>query len=524
MKTPALGDQLMQRILSAPLLIVGALVLGAQPAQAASEFTCPNVLQIGSGQTGAHCVLGLNKSKVIELPRPAKDVLVSNPAIADAVMRANNRIYITGLAVGQASIFIFDRDNKLMINLELDIERDITGIEATVNRLIPGANIKVQLINDNIVLSGTVKSAVDAKRAADLADAFANGGQNSQPQQDRGKSTGGGGGVVIVGDEQPEKKSSIVNLISIEGQEQVMVKVTVAEMQRSIIKQLGIDLSAGSASAGLVTAAVSNNNFPINSTMQGSSGLSLTGPNGIGATLRALEQTGLMRTLAEPTLTAISGESASFLAGGEFPVPTGRSQDSTTITFKPYGVALAFTPVVLSEGRISLRVKTEVSSLSMDGSFTGPGTYCGVDSSTGACSASNPRTFGGPVTLPSLRVRRAETTLELPSGGSMVMAGLLQDDIQQAISGVPGLKNLPVLGALFRSRDFQKRETELVIIITPYMVKPTARSALARPDDGFNTPNDASANFLGRLNRMYGVQGKPDPKATYQGRVGYIYE
>jgi pilus assembly protein CpaC len=219
-----------------------------------------------------------------------------------------------------------------------------------------------------------------------------------------------------------------------------------------------------------------------------------------------LEQEGLYRTLAEPTLTAISGESASFLAGGEFPAPSGVDNSGTvSVTFRPFGVSLAFTPVVLSEGRISLRVRTEVSELSQDGALTLGNDFAAA-------------------TIPGVKVRRAETTLELPSGGSMIMGGLLQDNIRQAITGQPGLMKLPVLGTLFRSRDFQRSETELVIIVTPYLVSPTAVSALARPDDNLNAPSDAASNFLGRLNRMYGHQGAPAPQGSYRGRYGFIYE
>ena len=225
--------------------------------------------------------------------------------------------------------------------------------------------------------------------------------------------------------------------------------------------------------------------------------------NSINGVLRALDETGMIRTLAEPTLSAISGESASFLAGGEFPVPTGidTTTGSASVTFKPFGVSLNFSPVVLSEGRISIHVKTEVSELSSEGEITVSG-----------------------ITVPSLKVRRAESTLELPSGGAMVLGGLLQDRVRQSIDGFPGLKDLPVLGTLFRSRDFQRAETELVIIVTPYLEKPVATSALARPDDGFGVASDATSDFLGRLNRVYGSVGHPAPAGSYRGTYGFILE
>ncbi len=302
-------------------------------------------------------------------------------------------------------------------------------------------------------------------------------------------------------------------MLSIEGEDQVHLKVTVAEVQRNIAKQLGVDVS-GSLDAGIVANIATSNPFGVtnkalsSNVIGGGYGAS-TDANHLRLSIQALEQTGVIKTLAEPTLTAISGENASFLAGGEFPVPTGRDQDgNVTIQFKPFGVALGFTPVVLSEGRISLRVKTEVSELSADGSFTLTGSG------------------GNDLTIPGLKVRRAETTMELPSGGSMVLGGLLEDSVRQSIGAVPGLGKLPVLGPLFRSRDFQRNETELVIIVTPYLVTPVPRSALATPDQGFAPASDAQSILLGNINRVYGVNGGNSPDASYQyrGNFGFIFE
>ena len=232
--------------------------------------------------------------------------------------------------------------------------------------------------------------------------------------------------------------------------------------------------------------------------------------NQANSSIQAFESVGLVRVLAEPNLTAVSGESAKFLAGGEFPVPTG--EDNTgrvTIEFKPYGVGLGFTPVVLSSGRISLKISTEVSELSQSGSFT---------LATGQASS---------LTIPSLTVRRAETSVELPSGGAMMIAGLLQEETKQDIDSVPGLQSLPVLGALFRSRDYQEGETELVVIVTPYLVNPTNPSNLQTPADGFQVANDAETDLLGRMNKTY--HAPPAAAATttahgYQGPVGFIIE
>jgi pilus assembly protein CpaC len=453
--------------------------------------------------------LGLNKALVVDLPRDARDVLISNPSIADAVMRTPRRMYLTGVAIGQASIIVFDRAGQQIVSLDLEVERDNSTLERMLRRLIPGSDIAVEIVSDNIILSGIVRTASDARKAQDIANIFANGGANVQTAGSGSSSTGGeAGGVAIAvstgGNEPPT--SSVVNLITIEGEDQVHLKVTVAEMQRNIAKQLGINLAGAFNSGNFVSSILTDNPFAIAN--KALSQTRLTGGyykndnSALVGSLQALDQTGMIKTLAEPTLTAISGESASFLAGGEFPVPTGRDQDgNVTIEYKPFGVSLGFTPVVLSEGRISLRVKTEVSELSSEDNLQLDG-----------------------ISLPSIVVRRSETTVELPSGGSMVMAGMLQDNIRQSVSGFPGLSRLPVLGTLFRSRDYQRKETELVIIVTPYLVKPVSRTALAKPDDGFAPAGDGPANFLGRINRVYGIEGKPAPAGAYRGTYGFIFE
>lgn len=238
----------------------------------------------------------------------------------------------------------------------------------------------------------------------------------------------------------------------------------------------------------------------------------------LGATLTALERIGLVRTLAEPNITAISGESAQFLAGGEFPVPVGRDRDGNiTIEFKPFGVGLGFTPVVLSEGRISLRISTEVSELSNEGAislgatpqFDGQGNVIG--------------TTGG-LTIPALSVNRTQTTVELPSGGSLVIAGLIKEETRQAMDSVPGIDRLPVLGALFRSRDFANNETELVVLVTPYLVDPANPGALEEPGEGFVAASMASNIVLGRLNRVYAAPGAQVDRRGWTGPVGFVLE
>jgi pilus assembly protein CpaC len=304
----------------------------------------------------------------------------------------------------------------------------------------------------------------------------------------------------------------------VRGRDQVMLKVTVAEVRRDIVKQMGVDLSA---SMNYGTAIVSFNNtnpFTANNTpLVPGNALSATGLTkglpSVTATLRAMETAGVVRTLAEPNLTAISGESATFISGGEFPIPTGVTCQTTTagavgqcvqtVSFKKFGISLNFTPVVLTEGRISLRVMTEVSEISPENALTG-----------GA----------GGTTIPSIKTRRAETTLEIPSGGSMAMAGLIQEQTKQAVNGLPGVDQLPVLGALFRSQDFVNNQTELMVIVTPYIVRAVAQSELSRPDDGFAPVSDSASTLLARINRIYGIAGRVEPVGSHQDNFGFIID
>ena len=236
----------------------------------------------------------------------------------------------------------------------------------------------------------------------------------------------------------------------------------------------------------------------------------------MSATLRAMERAGVIRTLAEPNLTAISGESANFLAGGEFPIPAGYTCDpqtkncQTQIQFKKFGVGLNFTPVVLSEGRISLKVLTEVSELSNDNALTLVQSVSSTQTQT--------------QTIPSIKTRRAETTLEIPSGGTLAMAGMIQEQTKQQLNGMPGLMNIPVLGALFKSRDYINRQTELMVMVTPYVVRAVAQKDLSRPDEGFADANDPSTTLLGRFNRLYGAPDAKAPPAPYRGNVGFILD
>jgi pilus assembly protein CpaC len=437
------------------------------------------------GQMNARFLsLGVGKSIVIDLPRDIKDVLVADPKIANAVIRSAQRAYIIGAAVGQTNIVFFDSAGQQIAAYDIAVKRDLNGVRAALKATLPNADIQIDGLGDGVVLSGTAASPIEAQQASDLAARLV-------------------GGV-----------DKVVNSIAVRGRDQVMLKVTIAEVQRSIIKQLGIDLAANMNYGTAVVKFNNTNPFTANSApLVGTNALttSFGSTPTVQATLRAMESAGVVRTLAEPNLTAISGESATFISGGEFPIPTGVTCQTTTggaigncvqtVSFKKFGISLNFTPVVLTEGRISLRVMTEVSEVSTENALTG-----------GA----------GGTTIPSIKTRRAETTLEIPSGGALAMAGLIQDQTKQAINGLPGLSTLPILGALFRSRDFVNNQTELMVLVTPYIVRAVAQKDLSRPDDGFAAASDPQADLLGSINRIYGVPGRVEPARNYRGTYGFI--
>ena len=509
------------------VLMAGTGLSGIKTATAGS-----NLVTVGPTQRDSQRIkLGLNKSIVIDLPTDAYDILVANPAVADAVTRTARRIYLFGKAVGETNIFVFGPNGEQIASLDLQIERDVAGLEDYIKRFIPSSDIKIELLNDNVVLTGTVDTPLDSKRAVDLATIFVSGGEATTGQYSQTASGGSSdSGVDINNPDQERRVSQIVNLLQIIGEDQVTLKVTVAEVSRTVFKQLGVNLIAGGDSNGISWGAIAESSFGLGKPLS-ATGLAF-GTSVIDGYVNAMEQAGVMKTLAEPSLTAVSGEKATFKVGGEFNLVTGRTSAQSNqnqtgeVTYDveklEYGIGLEFIPVVLSPGRISLKVRTSVSEPTTEGSVAfeaGPSSK-----SRGLLSYLDPRTNMPGTNMLSIRKRLADTTVELPSGGSMMIAGLVRDDVRQAIQGVPGLSKIPVLGTLFRSRDFVRNESELVIIITPYLTKPVARSALAKPDDNFNPASDGAGMFLGRVNRVYGTMKTDRPNGQYHGMVGFIYK
>ena len=555
-------------------------VSDAMAARPALNEASAKVMTISTrgGVTRQRLTLSLDKAAVVELDVDARDVLVSNPDLVDAVVRTPRRIFLLATKVGQTNAFFFDAQGKQILALDIRVEKDVVDLAGLMKSAMPNSAIQVQALNDSVVLTGQVASALESSRAAELAAKF-------------------------TGD--PKK---VINMIGIAAGQQVMLKVRIAEMDRNIAKQFNVNVGAAAKLGGVPMTAATSNPFGLmgralsdmsggqigqmcpgqffpqttqsvasnlltgNNTVQSiingttaatartaitgyttqavtnpltgavtfvqvpvdqlsnvvsngtnlgntatqtitsgmptvQSNINSTNPicaNNAQGILQALEQVGLVHMLAEPNLTAVSGETAKFLAGGEFPVPVSRDRDGNiTVEFKQFGVGLSFTPVVVAPGRISLQLSSEVSELSNTGSFLLAAGSQGLS-------------------IPALSVRRTQTTVELPSGGSFAVAGLMQHNTKQVIDGFPGVKDLPVLGALFRSRDFADNQTELVVLISAYLVEPNAESAFSAPTDGFIAPTDPETLLLGRLNAVYKKKDEKPVQAQASAPVGFV--
>jgi len=440
-----------------------------------SSYAAAGYLRISSNQIGKeHRVeLGLNKSLVVELPAAAKEVIVSNPSVATAIVRTKHRAVIQGVSLGDTNILFLGANGRPISVLDVTVQQSGKGLQSTIARLLPGSAIQVQTLNGQLVLSGTAKSADDVNKAVSIAGQFAGG--------------------------NPE---SVVSVIDVDGAQQVMLKVTVAEVQREIVKQLGIDLSATLSAGGLTSTLTSAPSLGGVSSVVAPNNLNSVfglGALSIDATIKALERRGALRTLAEPTLTALSGAQAEFLAGGEFPVPTGFDDGEIIYTFKKFGVNLAFTPTVHSGNMISMEIETSVSEMNVEGGYT-----------------------VGSVTIPATKERKAKSSVKLKTGSTLAMAGLIEDKQRQQFNEIPGLGKIPVLGALFRSRDFIRSETELLILVTPYLTEAGREEDFDLPTDRLTFADDASAYFLGRMEKMYGVG--EGAEGELKGSIGFVLD
>ncbi|MDH5748091.1 MAG: type II and III secretion system protein family protein [Rhodospirillales bacterium] len=415
--------------------------------------------------------LSLNKAQLIDLPLPARDVVIATPGIADIIVKTPRQAYMVGKAFGETNVFFVGNDGNVILHLAVRVEPELKSALKSIHSYLPKTSIKLEGVNGSVVISGTAPTPKDASDALGILKRFI-----------------------------PEG-TEIINMVRISGDTQVMLQVKIAEMERSITKKLGFNTT--------LDGNILGEPFNMTSTVSPATVISgAVGINtlGIGApTFNTLETHGLLKTLSEPTLIATSGETANFLAGGEYPTVSGIATDSGTPTYtlKTFGVALSFTPVVMANNQINIRIQTEVSRV----------------------SAENQLTLGDGTVISGTANRRASSTVMLASGGSLMIAGLLEDKDVTTMTGAPWIKNLPILGALFRSHDFINNRTELVIMVTAYLIRPPKKGRqLALPTDGFVSPADSDLYLLGRLHKQYGKGENFDSFPNFLGPIGYMME
>jgi pilus assembly protein CpaC len=489
------------------IICLAAALLAMTPAASARAADAGDSLRASgvSDAAGERLQLGVGQSVIFDLPEEAGEIYVGDPGVANAIVRSARRIYISGVANGQTSIFALARDGRRIAVVQVSVGRAVAELSALLNTAIPGNQIHVRTVENTIILTGSVASAEEAQKALDIANGFVNDSAASGASGTSISISNGSSGAAPGASGGAGKSSSaqgrVINALTIRGIDQVSLRVTVAEVRREIIKQLGVNLS-GSGPNGSFTL---ENPFAVNGAITTSEGILnwAKGNQNFSATLQAFERQGVAHTLAEPTVTAVSGETAKFVAGGTVPIVSGQSCSggacTPTLVQQPYGVTLGFTPVVLSDGRIQLRIATEVT----DVDYSTQVSYAGIS-------------------VPGFRTRSNTTTVELPSGGSVASAGLISTQTEQAINGFPALMDIPVLGALFRSRDYQRNETELLITVTPYIVHPIDPSQVVRPDQNFQDASDPQSWFLGRVNRIYSTSQSLEPMPGYSGKIGFI--
>jgi pilus assembly protein CpaC len=448
----------------------GGALLAAQPALAQ--------VSVATGVGAGELDVPVNKSQVLKSDRPYTRALIGNPDIADIVPISDTSVYVLGKKTGTTSLTLYNRDNLIAV-VDVVVGPDVVSLKRQLSELLPGDEISARMSNDSVILEGMVRNAVDADRAMQIADTYSPG--------------------------------KVVNLLSLGSAQQVMLDVRFAEVNRSALQNLGLSwgilggktnavigngasLSSGKTTTTTttdpVTGAITTTTEPGDATLHLGSIVNSFGiisrtfrafGSNFDVTLDALESKGAITTLAEPTLVALSGETASFLAGGEFPIPVSQSSGSNggnsaiSVQFKQFGVSLAFTPTVLVDGVINMVVAPEVSSIDPSASVV----------------INN-------LTIPGLQTRRAKTTLEIRDGESFAMAGLIRKDFQDTVRQVPLLGSIPIIGSLFRSTSFQHDETELVIIVTPHLVRPVPEGTLRAPTDLSGPPNEADLLILGR--------------------------
>lgn len=438
-----------------PIALLACLLTAGVSSVSASSLTQKQGASVLSPSEGSLSI-EVNKGTLIRLDRPAAEVFIANPDIADVQVKSNRVIYIFGQAQGETSFYALDKDDRTIFSSNVTVTRNLSALRTAYERLLPGAPVKAMMMGQLVVIEGNVGSPAEAAMAERLA--------RSVLSTDR-----------------------VMNSVNVLQPTQVNLRVRIAEVSRTVLKQLGVNwegfytgsnIGFGIANGRDVSNIVADpvTQLPIEVFNRPDVGNSLfgevfTGGLDLNYAIDALDQEGFIKVLAEPNLTALTGQSANFLAGGEFPIPIP-SRDGLGIEYREFGVKLDFTPTVMSTGRISMHVKPEVSDLSTAGAIRVEG-----------------------ISVPSISTRRAETTVELGSGQSFAIAGLIENNLVQDANKFPGLGDLPIIGALFRSEEFRREETELLIVITPYIVRPVGDRQLALPTDGYRAPTDMQRFF-----------------------------
>ena len=458
------------------LIRAGLLGFAFAAPMAGSVLAQTAVLSVARGAASSKISVAINRAIVVESDRPFAELSVANPAIADIASLSDRSIYVLGKTAGATTLTIFDQDGQLIANVDVRVSPDIAEFKERLSQILPGENINVRTANDGIVLSGRVSGSRKVALALELAELYA-----------------------------PEK---VTNLMMVGGSQQVMLQVRFAEMQRSVAKTLGssvgIDGSVPTNGVAIGSGGygVTLNGLNSQATSAGAIGIGFgIGGLAVNVLVEALESKGMARTLAEPNIVAISGQPARFLAGGEYPVPVSTGEgNGILIEYRPFGVELNFIPTVIDGDLINLELETTVSAIDQDTSFTG----------------------ADGIQVAAFKVRRASTTVEMRDGQSFAIAGLLQDDFADLSGQVPWIGDVPILGALFRSAEYRRRQTELVIIVTPHLVTPTATDALALPTDRMRIPTEAELFLGGRTEGS--VSAASVSQLGFDGSAGYVME
>src|SRR5215470_7751508 len=453
---------------------VALLMLTVAPGPLISAADAQQATNVASGHTLA---IQVNQGQLVRIDKPVESVFVANSEIADVAIKSPQLLYVFAKRPGTTTLYAVGASDEILASITLNVTHNLSRLDRAIAELMPGRNISATSIEGGIVLTGVVSSPGEAEDARRLAAHFI--GQNEE----------------------------VINRLQVNTPNQVNVRVRIAEVNKTVLRNLGINWDAaiqqGGFAFGLLTAfPVGLSNVLAGSTAAagGSAGQTVhAGPLDLTATMDLLAQEGLVSLLAEPNLTAVSGQTATFLAGGEFPIPVSQDNNTITIEFRQFGVSLAFTPTILSTNRISMRVRPEVSALSTNGAVNLPG----------------PNNTA--LTVPALTVRRAETTVELASGQTFAIAGLVQSQNQITANEVPGLGDIPVLGELFKSDQFQHNESELVILATPYVVQPISNPAAPA------LPNDPALGAEGSQ-RLAGSSSTTAGSSGASGQAGFVIE